>query len=287
MRLFALKDSADRNAETLAVLACYTAERTYYIDMPQGTDPWTVPFILSSFAARGQWTVGPKWAGRWVESRIVPQSRQNLGEILRENGLDRYDTLRFLEMTGGRNSQDDCYLEPLPVAEAPAWFLERESARVVEVVALEDFRLAVAFRTGEVRLCSIDELEGTCAELTRVSTNEALFARVALQPGGRGICWGSNIAISDELLAKTGIPIPLTWDDLARIAPALLVDAAETAQALDCTRQNINALVKRKSLVPVKSSDKSTLFLRADVLARRDARTPGDASTAHYGAVNL
>lgn len=287
MRLFALKDSTNQDNETIAVLACYTAERTYYIDMPQDTDPWAVPFILSSFAARGQWTIGPTWAGTWVESRVVPQSRQNLGEILKENGLDRYDTLRFLEMTGGRNSQDDCYLEPLPIAEAPAWFLERESARVVEAVALEGFRLIAAFRTGEVRLYKLADLKRTCADLARVSSNETLFARVALQPGGRGICWGSTIAVSDESLAKTGTPLPLTWGDLARIAPALLVDAAETAQALDCTRQNINALVKRKSLAPVKSGGKSTLFLRADILARRDARIPGDASTVQYSTIRI
>ena len=205
-----------------------------------------------------------------MESRLVPRSRQNLGEVRRENGLTEYDSLRLLEMTEGRNSQDDCYLEPLRPGDAPTWFLAREADRVAEVVALEGFRLLVAFRSGEVRVCTASDLEQCSEGLERVLSDEMAFARVEVAAGGRGARWGSMLYIGDDVLRAAGQPIPLTWADLRRIAPALLVDAAEAARELDCTRQNINALMKRGALSAAKSSDKATLFMRSDIQARRD-----------------
>lgn len=268
MRHFALKDSNDRDLSTLAVLSYYAAEDEYYLDMPADTDPWTVPFVLSSFASRGEWAVDAVWSKRWVESRLVPPSRQNLGEVLRENGLKSYDTLRLLEMTSGRNSQDDCYLEPLTPGALPKWLLEREAGRVVEAFALRGSRLLVAFRTGEARLYNSEELVALDAGVTRIVADESAFSRVAVSAGGRGVRWGEAIRLSDGQLNCVGTPLPLSWDDLADMAPAMLVDATEAAAMLGCTRQNLHALVKRGSLNAVKASGKATLFLRADVRAR-------------------
>ena len=270
MRLFALKDANDPRQSILAVLACYESGRHFFLDMPDGTDPWTVPLILSSFAQRGQVRIGPDWSKRWVESRLVPKSRQNLGEILRENGLEDYDTLRLLEMTSGRNSQDDCYLEPLQPNEAPAWFAEREAGRIEEVVALEGCRLLVAFRTGEVRICDAHDLAQADDSLTRVVADDDAFVRAEVAPGGRGIQWGSSVFIGDDMLHAIGKPIPLSWADLKQIVPALLVDTAQAEQMLGCTRQNINALMKRRALSAAKTSGKATMFFLSDIRARRD-----------------
>lgn len=272
MKLFALKDSFDPDASILAVLCCYERERVYYIDMPSGTDPWTVPFILSSFAAREEWTVGADWSQRWVESRIVPRSRQNLGEVLRESGLDCYDTLRLLELTEGKNSQDSCYLEPIELANSPAWFLEREANRVLEAIPLEGNRLLVAFRTGELRLYDVAAFAESCSTsepgLARVVSDPAIFERCEVAPGGRGVRWGTAIGIDDRRLLAAGEPIGLAWGDLTRIVPALLLTTNEASQMLGCTRQNLNALVKRGGLSPAKASEKATLFLRPDIRAR-------------------
>ena len=269
MKLFALKDASDPSASTLAVLACYgRAEREYYIDMPRGSDPWAVPLVLSSFAKRGRWVVGPTWAKRWVESRVVPASRQNIGEILRVNGLSAYDELALLEATEGRNSQDDCYLEPLRAVDVPAWFAEREARRVVEAVALGGGRLLACFRTGESRIYSAEELLALEPSLERVLAGDGAFERAEVSPGGRGVRWGTVVRVGDEVLANAGRALPLSWDDLASMTPALLVDAAQAAQMLGCTRQNVNALMKRGALPAAKTSGKATLFLRASVRAR-------------------
>ena len=268
MRLFALKDRNDPDASVLAVLSCYGPEPDYYIDMPCGTDPWTVPLVLSSFAARGQWVVGREWSRRWVESRLVPRSRQNLGEVFKENGLQSYDTLRLLELTCGMNSQDDCYLDSLAVQRAPAWFKEREAGRIVDAVSLPQNRVLVAFRAGDVLLCDIGQLADANPGLARALSSEDAFARMEVTPGGREVRWGTAVALGDFELRTCGKPVGLTWEDLAGIAPALLVDAAEAADMLGCSRQNVNALVKRGALPAAKKGGKSTLLLRADVRSR-------------------
>lgn len=270
MRLFALRDSNDADSGVLAVLACYESAGEFYIDMPPGADPWGVPLVLSSFAARGKWEIGPEWAGRWVASRLVPRSRQNLGEVLRDSGLDRYDELRLLELTEGRSSQDDCYLEPLGPADVPAWFAEREQGRVADAVPLAGFRLLVAFRSGQAVVCEGRGLEQFEPGISPVLGDESTFARAVASAGGRGVRWGTVVRVGAEALRATGRPCGLAWGDLARIAPALLVDASGAAAELGCTRQNVNALVKRGVLSPVLSTGKATLFLRADIRARRD-----------------
>ena len=287
MRLFALKDANDPRQSVLAVLACYESRRQFFLDMPDGTDPWTVPFILSSFAQRGQWRMGPDWSKRWVESRLVPKNRQNLGEILRENGLEDYDTLRLLEMTGGRNSQDDCYLEPLQPSEAPSWFAEREAERVEEAVALEGRRLLLAFRTGEVRICDARELTQADKGLARVVGDDEALARAEVAPGGRGIQWGSSVFIGDNALHAVGQSIPLRWTDLKQIAPALLVDTAQAEQMLGCTRQNINALMKRHVLSAAKTSGKATMFFQSDIRARRDGYATDASGAISYFTVRI
>lgn len=288
LRLFALKDSSDPEGSLLAVLCYYEAYDECYIDMPPYTDPWTVPFVLSSFASRGIWSVSPEWSKRWVESRLVPRSRQNLGEVLRVNGLDDYDALRLLELTEGRNSQDDCYLEPLRFSDCPEWFQEQERRRVVDAVSLEGRRLLVAFRTGDVRLYSADEVLSLNDAFAAVIADDETFDRVEVAPGGRGVRWGHVASLSDNVLVAGGTLLPITWDDMKRIVPALLMDATEAAEALGCTRQNLHALAKRGSLPIAKSSGKATLFLRADIQSRVSGfPVSGTVALTHYAVTKL
>lgn len=43
----------------------------------------------------------------WVRQRIVPPDRQNIGQILKANGLEEYDEFSLLMFGSGRCAQDD------------------------------------------------------------------------------------------------------------------------------------------------------------------------------------
>lgn len=47
------------------------------------------------------------WSMRWVQSRIIPSSRQNIGEILRVNGMRSYDEHKLLLKNEGWSCQDE------------------------------------------------------------------------------------------------------------------------------------------------------------------------------------
>jgi len=57
-------------------------------------------------------------------------------------------------------------------------------------------------------------------------------------------------------------------EELRKLMIENLMDSAQVAEALKCSRANVDDLVRRKKLIPIYASSKARLFLRADVLAR-------------------
>lgn len=90
-----------------------------------------------------------------------------------------------------------------------------------------------------------------------------------MQPGGYGIRWEENMSISDIELYDSGIVIPLSLIDFREFVVHRVINSAEAAELLDCSRQNINDLIKRNKLHPIKSTEKNTLFLKSEVLKRK------------------
>ncbi len=71
-----------------------------------------------------------------------------------------------------------------------------------------------------------------------------------------------SMSISDRELYDSGIRIPLSPADFREFVVQRVINAAEAAELLECSRQNISDLVKRNKLRPIKESEKNTLFLK-------------------------
>lgn len=76
------------------------------------------------------------------------------------------------------------------------------------------------------------------------------------------------MTVSDSLLYRIGEKVPLTADDFRNFVSHRVVNAAEAADILGCSRQNVVDLVKRGKLHPVKSSEKNTLYLKSEIVKR-------------------
>ena len=146
MKIFAVRDEDNTTNKAVAYLFCYEKEKRFYIELPEEADPWETPLILSSFLKKGQKTINAYWSRIWVQQRIVPSDRQNLGMILRDNGLDFYDEYKLLTMTNGRCSQDSYYLEPISEKDIPKEFVKRNQQKVEDVIPLPENQLLVFFR---------------------------------------------------------------------------------------------------------------------------------------------
>ena len=78
----------------------------------------------------------PEWSARWVQQRIIPADRQNIGTILRDNGLREYQAYRLLVLGEGRCAQDDCSVMPIKDRQLPEWIAERRKKKLELAVPL-------------------------------------------------------------------------------------------------------------------------------------------------------
>lgn len=102
MKIFAIRDETDNARKDLTYLLYYETDKRFYIELPENADPWETPLLLSSFAQKGEHTINSYWSKLWVQQRIVPPDRQNIGQVLRDNGLKSYDEYGLLMLCAGR-----------------------------------------------------------------------------------------------------------------------------------------------------------------------------------------
>jgi len=128
MRRFELIDSEQRGTRPCAVIKCDQGRGTFGATVAEWAGPNDVPVQFSPTVESGRREVPSRWVKAWVEERIAPPSRQNIGEILRAHGLEHYDALELLLSNEGRSTQDGFYLREITEG-------YRESARLGEQVS--------------------------------------------------------------------------------------------------------------------------------------------------------
>lgn len=268
MKIFAIRDITDTDCKDLAYLLYYEISKQFYIELPSNADPWQAPFLLSSFAQKGEHTINSYWSKIWVQQRIVPSDRQNIGQIIRDNGINKYDEYDLLMLSAGRCEQDDYYLVPISETDFPAEIIARSKKRVDDVIPLQNNCLLVFFRDNIVKKCNLTEFFNKTPRFAILAKQLEIFRNVKIQPGGYGVQWDENLSISNDLLYKIGKCVPLSADDFKSIASERIINTSEAAEILNCSRQYINELVKAEKLHPIKISDKNTLFMKSEILQR-------------------
>ena len=106
---FAIKNGY-YNGKTVGYLYYDEKKREYEIEIPQDVKSYEAPLILSDFIKKRQDRIGKDWSYRWVNQRVIPPERQNIGQILKANGMKEYDEFKFLVLNEGRSCQDECYI---------------------------------------------------------------------------------------------------------------------------------------------------------------------------------
>ena len=269
MKIFAIRDESLNRDKILGYPLYYENSKSFYIELPEDADPWEVPLLLSSFAKRGQYSIGSYWSRIWVEQRIVPKDRQNLGQILKDNNLSEYDEYDLLKLSEGRCAQDDCFLKELKPEQVSPEILSRWEYKIDDVLPLEDRCLLLFFRNSEVRIADAGRFEETYSSCRPYLRRDDLFQKVEVQPDGNGIFWSEQASIPYNVLYESGISVPLSLQDFCTFVQKRIINTAQACRILGCSRQNIDDLVRRGKLHPVRTDEKQTLFLRNEILQRR------------------
>lgn len=268
MKIYAIKDELDRKHKELAYLFYYEKEEKFYIEIPDRVDSSQLPIVLALFYERGYRTISSYYSKQWVTDRIIPPDRQNIGQILKNAGLDYYDEFQLLIKSKGKCSQDSCYIEEIQEDALPKFFKERNGHKVVEVVPLDNYEILVFFRDGTTRKVNVKELALKKKEFYRILKEKEIFNRVSVETAGQGVEWSEDACLPCEELYTSGLPVPLSLSDMKRFAKERVIDTQEVGNILECSKQNVEDLVKRGRLEPIKQSCKYKLFLKSEVLER-------------------
>ncbi len=142
------------------------------------------------------------------------------------------------------------------------------SVKVKDVVPLEGLNLLVFFEDGALKKFDVAQIIPDYPEY-EVLRDRALFERVTVEPGGYGISWNETLDCSEGELYENGAAIPLSQDDFYAFVRHNVLNAKEACDILGCTKQNLDGLVKRGTIVPIKNYPKGRLFLRSDIFRRK------------------
>ena len=112
MKRYAIKRNHEE--KIVSILNYDEEHKRYTIDIPEGITEKEAPFMMALFMQKGIRHIDSDWSLKWVQSRIIPSSRQNIGEILRVNNMHSYDEHALLIKNEGRCCQDELYLELMP-----------------------------------------------------------------------------------------------------------------------------------------------------------------------------
>jgi len=267
MKIYAIKDDNMSQDFILGYLIYYEISKTFYIELSDNLDPWYAPPLFFSFTERGQYSIDSYWSHIWVRQRIVPQDRQNIREILRDNGLKKYDEYDLLMLANGRCEQDDFFLEEYPANKLPDILIRRGTTKIEDILPLDVPRLLVFFRNGVSKVVDVQELHVPACEPHYVSQER--FNKVEVQPDGYGVYWNEQAMLPHADLFTHGINVPFSLQDLHRFVENRIVSASEACHILDCSRQNIDDLMRRDRLHPIRTDAKYKLFSKTEVMQRR------------------
>ena len=154
MKIFEILDK--ENKLSVGILLYYEKSRTFVIELQDGLDELTAPLLLTSFVKNGILTIPREISALWVRERIIPSGRQNIDAILKTHKLREYDEMKFLELSGGRCSQDSLYIKK--VSELPEYVTDRMCRNLNDCVPCEGRRLLCFFADGLIKMADLNEL---------------------------------------------------------------------------------------------------------------------------------
>lgn len=276
MKVFAIRDENEQKNQAVSYLLYFEKEKKFYIEAPSKIDYWKAPLVISSFVKRNEFTINSYWSMVWVEQRIVPRERQNLGEILRSNRLKEYDEYKLLVLSEGRCAQDSYYIEEIDEKSLPKCIIKRMEQRIEYVLPIGDYSLIVFFKNGVAKKVNVISIlrnfqNGSLdfyETLLNTFEDKRRFDSFKTSPGGYGIMWSDDVEVTYDKLYKIGYTISIDYDSIENIVKHEVLSISEVCEILHCSRQNVDDLISRGKLAPIKSAGKVKLFLRRDVERR-------------------
>ena len=265
MKIYSIRNDFLKYDNIIGYLFYYHRDRSFCVELSEGKDLVDLTLFLAAFAEKGVRTLNPEWSRRWVEQRIVPADRQNLGMILKEAGLKEYDRHRLLVLSGGKCAQDDLSIAPVSYDNLESWAKERLAQRLSMIIPLSGNRMLFALLNKSVYIVELTELMNRSEALKRILGSASSFRQVELISGGSGIRWGEGLYLMADELIEQAEPCAFDSDDLQTVIAGAVTDTAEICERYSISRQYVNRLTKDGVLPVMNLPGRSRFYLWMDV----------------------
>ncbi|MBQ2184824.1 MAG: DUF2442 domain-containing protein [Lachnospiraceae bacterium] len=259
MIVFEIRNKTEKR-KLLGYLFYYERSKRFFARLLSELNEWDAPFIFSGHVKKGEYDIDFVWSRKFVEQRIIPRDRQNLGSILKENGLKIYDECKLLQLSEGRCAQDELYVVRIPEKEIVPEIRDRLSRNVIDVMTLRGSRLIVFFKDGVSRLIDIKEICEDKRIFGKILRDEETFKKVKVSPGGNGIEWDEERFIQTGILRKCGRISDICYEDINGFMIERLSDTAETMRMLNCSRQYVKQLSDMHRLKVVRENGNTCMY---------------------------
>lgn len=267
MKILSLRNIYEKDY-ILGYVLYYEKSKTFYIELNDKINPVKLPIVLDLHYMRKQLSINSYYSYLWLKDRVIPENRQNIGSILKEAKLKEYDLFKLLMLNNGRCTNDE--FELVEVNKLPNNILKRFEYKVSDVIPIKDNKVLCFFANGICKKIDIGKLKKDDRLFSRLLANPEEFNNVTTLPGGYGIGFQNNLNIEDYTLYEKGKTVDIEYEDFLSFVDHNIIDTHSACEILDCSRQNIDDLVKRNKLKPIKQGEKNKLFLLKDINNRND-----------------
>lgn len=265
MKSYAIYDEELDRAMPIGYLFYYEKAEKFIIELCRDVDEWSSPLLFQGLVRQGRYTIPHAISRMWVEERIIPCGRQNIGSIMKNHKLRDYSEIAFLNLSKGRCAQDGCYIAEVAYDDIPEEIKERSRGNVSECFPTGDDQIVCMFRDNTVSKVDLKQLKNGYKELVHVLQNRRLLDSVKVGVGGYSIIFNDSIEVEADALKRAGVVLPLSADDFYGFVQRNVVDATKVCDMMQCSRQNLAYLVNEEKIAPIITGTKANLYTRGAV----------------------
>ena len=265
MKSYAIYDEQLEREEPIGYLFYYEKARSFIIELASDIDEWQAPLLFQGLVKKGIYTIPKDIALMWVRERIIPSGRQNIGEILKAHRLKEYKEIAMLTLSKGRSSQDACYVKEVRQEEIPENIKNRWNGNVKECFPTEAGDVVCLFSDNTASLIHLEKLVDKYKGIAHVIRYRELLDSVQVGVGGYSISFNDSMDIAASDLREVGEKLPLQAKDFYGFVKRNIVDTTNACLLIECSRQNLDYLVKMDRATPILQGTKEKLYTRGEI----------------------
>ena len=265
MKSYAIYDEDLNRESAIGYLFYYERSRSFIIELQEDLSEWEAPLLFQGLVKKGIFTVSKEASLMWVQERVIPSGRQNIGLILKNHKLKEYSEMALLNLSKGRCAQDHCYIVEISQEDIPEHIKNRMRQNISECFSTEDNQMMCLFIDNTVRKVDLATLLEKYQELSYVMRNKELLDDVTVGVGGYSIIFNESIEVQATDLRNYGKLLPLQAKDFYHFASKNVIDTTRACDMLQCTRQNLSYMVKEEKISPIINGTKENLYLKGEI----------------------